>query len=91
MFLIRFWRNLTKKDSVESATVNMKEINKKNSTCSNSFWTVFFMVPDRIRIFGRSGLRKKKFDPDPEKKVRIRNTGVQYSTFRKTMVGLFEL
>ena len=33
-----------------------------------------FDFPDRIRIFGRSGsgLRKKKFDPDPEK-TRIRN------------------
>ena len=31
--------------------------------------------PDRS--FGRSGFRKKKFDPDPEKKSRSENTGTE--------------
>ena len=54
MFLVRFWRNLTKKDSVESATYDINNF----STCTYIFWTFFFLdpdFPDRNRIFLRSG------------------------------------
>ena len=52
MFLIRFWRNLTKKDSVESAKYDIQFC----LFLLTDFWVVFFMdpdpdFPDRIRIF----------------------------------------
>ena len=59
MMFLRFWRSLTKKDSVESAKYKNKKF-----LLELLFLDVFFMnpepdFPDRIRIFGRSGLRKK--------------------------------
>ena len=52
MFLIRFWRNLTKKDSVESAKYDIQFC----LFLLTDFSAVFFMdpdpdFPDRIRIF----------------------------------------
>ena len=81
MFLIRFWRNLTKKDSVESAKYKIN----KFSNCTFSF-TVgpFFMDPDTDFYRIGSGFSA---DPDPDsgkkvrsgsgkKKTRIRNTAL---------------
>ena len=77
---IRFWRNLNKKDSVESAKYDIQFC----FTCTNSFWH-FFMDPDPdpnfsgsdpdfwpIRIRTPTG---KKSDTDPYIRTRIRNTG----------------
>ena len=65
MFLIRFWRNQTKKDSVESAKYEFVFYLYLH------FSKVFFMdldldFPDRIRIFWPIRNRKKS-DPGPEK------------------------
>ena len=65
MFLISLWSNLTKKDTVESAKYEIT----KFSTCTYSFRRFFSW----IRIFGRSGLRKKS-SIQIQKKTRIRNT-----------------
>ena len=59
MFLTRFWRNLTKKDSVER--LNMKKTNfLLVLTVLGRFfsWIRIRIFPDRIRIFGRSGSGK---------------------------------
>ena len=66
MFLIRFWRNLTKKDSVESAKYKIN----KFSNCTFSF-TVgpFFMDPDTDFYRIGSGFSADP-DPDSGKKVR---------------------
>ena len=68
--LIRFWRSLTKKDSVKSARYEIEHFFYFNSSFSTFF--------SQIRIFGRSGTglrkkslirirtQKKKSDPDPD-------------------------
>ena len=94
MFLTRFWRSLTKKDSVESAKY---EINKF-STCTYSFkllrtffsWTWirsgFFRIGSGFLRIGYgflrigSGLRKKSWI---RKKTRIRNTGKKHILLRR--------
>ena len=97
MFLIRFWRNLTKTDNVES---DKYEINKF-STCTFSFRT-FFNGSGFFRI--GSGFSA---DPDPDsgkkfrsgsgsgKKSRIRNTDIYTSrhatSFIMNVVQLFYL
>ena len=71
MFLIRFWRSLTKKDSVESA----KYEGKKNFYLYFSFFYVFLRIriqifPDQIQILaGLDPDSKKKSDPDPGEKT----------------------
>ena len=66
MFLIRFWRNLTKKDSVESAKYKIN----KFSTCTFSFTGgPFFMDPDTDFYRIGSGFSADP-DPDSGKKVR---------------------
>ena len=75
MFLIRFWSNLTKKDSVESAKYEINKFILVLTVLGRFFsWIRIRICPDRIRIFGRSGLRKE-FDPDPGKKTWIRSAG----------------
>ena len=59
MFLTRFWRNLTKKDSVER--LNMKKTNflLVLTVLGHFFsWIRIRIFPERIRIFGRSGSGK---------------------------------
>ena len=74
MFWIRFWSNLTKKDSVESAKYEIKKCLLVLTVLGRFLRIRILIFPDRIRIFGRSGfgLRKKvrsgsgKKDPDPK-------------------------
>ena len=59
MFLIRFWRSLTKKDSVESAKYEMQIF----SFCTSVFGQIFhgsgfFRIGSKVLADG-SGLRKK--------------------------------
>ena len=77
--LIRFWRNLTKKDSVQRTKYDIQIF----FTYTYSFWAFFSWIwirifQYRIQIFGRSrsGRRKKKSDLNPDKRTRIRNTGL---------------
>ena len=76
MVLIRFWRSLTKKDSVEIANYEIQFLTTLTSVFGRfftdpdpdfsgsdpDFWTIW------IRTQG------KKSNPDPGKKTRIRNT-----------------
>ena len=58
MFLIQFWRNLTKKDSVESAKYEIKKCILVLTVLGRFLWIRIRIFPDRIRIFGRSGSGK---------------------------------
>ena len=99
MFLIRFWRNLTKKDSVES---DKYEINKFSTCTVLSVLGRFFMDPDFsgfMKKIGRksgSGLRKKRsILLGIRKKTQIRNTDIYTSrhatSFIRNVVQLFYL
>ena len=77
MFLIRFWRSLTKKDSVESAKYEMQIF----SFCTSVFGQgVFFsrirIFPDRIQSFGRWIRTQEKKLIWIRKKTRMRNTAL---------------
>ena len=75
MFLIRFWRSLTKKDSVESAKYEMQIF----FFLYFSFWTDFSRIrifPDRIQSFGRWIRTQEKKLIWIRKKTRIRNTAL---------------
>ena len=62
--LIRFWRNLTKEDSFESANYDIILF----LLVITSFWSFFSWI--WIRIFGRSGFGLRKKSP-----IRIRTKG----------------
>ena len=76
MILIRFWRSLTKKDSVK--TLRVLDIKYRYNICFYFYpslrtffsWIRIRIFPDQIRIFGRSGsgLRKKSLIRIREKK-----------------------
>ena len=90
MFLIRFWRNLTKKDSVES---DKYEINKFSTCTVLSVLGRFFMDPDFsgfMKKIGRksgSGLRKKRLILlGIRKKTRIRNTDIYTSRHATSLI-----
>ena len=75
MFLIRFWRSLTKKDSVESAKYEMQIF----FFLYFSFWTDFSRIrifPDRIQSFGRWIRTQEKKLIWIRKKTRMRNTAL---------------
>ena len=59
MFLIRFWRSLTKKGSVESAKYEITTIYICTSVFGRFFHGSGSGFPNRIWIFGLSGLSKK--------------------------------
>ena len=75
MFLIRFWRSLTKKDSVESAKYEMQIF----FFLYFSFWTDFSRIrifPDRIQSFGRWIRTQEKKLIWVRKKTRMQNTAL---------------
>ena len=86
MFLIRFWRSLTKKDSVESA----KYEGEKKFLLVLQFFYVFLRIriqifPDQIQILaGLDPDSKKKSDPDPKKPL-IQNTAFNIKLFSNSL------
>ena len=72
-FFIRFWRNLTKKDSFENLRVLI--IKKLFVDLCLQFVGFFSWIRNHPDVLADLDSGKKS-DPDPDKKTRIRNTAL---------------